>query len=236
MPSNQQAELDKFDAMAARWWDADGDMRPLHDINPLRTGYIERRANGLKDKRVLDVGCGAGLLSEAMAARGARVTGIDLAMQTIGAAKRHAEQSGLAIDYRVVSSRDLAAEAAGSFDIVVGFEMLEHVDRPAHVVEDCARLVAPGGDAFFSTINRTPLAAALAIGGAEYVLRLLPRGTHEYAKLIKPSELSAYCRHAGLEVADITGLRYNPLTRGATLGHRPDVNYFVHARRAVDAS
>ncbi|MES1956149.1 bifunctional 2-polyprenyl-6-hydroxyphenol methylase/3-demethylubiquinol 3-O-methyltransferase UbiG [Salinisphaera hydrothermalis] len=234
MPSNQQAELDKFDAMAANWWDPTGDMRPLHDINPLRTTYIERRAGGLKGKRVLDVGCGAGLLSEAMAARGARVTGIDLAPQAIGAAQRHAEQSGLDIEYRVAASRDMAAELAGEFDIVVAYEMLEHVDQPAYVVQDCATLTAPGGHVFFSTINRSPMAWALAIGGAEYVLGLLPRGTHEYAKLVKPAELSAHCRHAGLEVVDISGMRYNPLTHSASLGHRPDVNYFLHARHDED--
>lgn len=236
MPSNQQAELDKFDAMAADWWDPSGHMRPLHDINPLRTAYIEHRAGGLAGKRVLDVGCGAGLLAEAMAARGARVTGIDLAQQAVEAARRHAEQSRLDIDYRVVSSRDLAAELAGAFDIVVAYEMLEHVDEPAYVVDDCARLTAAGGHTFFSTINRTPKAWALAIGGAEYVLGLLPRGTHEYAKLIRPAELSAYCRHADLDVVDISGMRYNPLTRHAALGARPDVNYFVHARRNGDDS
>jgi 2-polyprenyl-6-hydroxyphenyl methylase/3-demethylubiquinone-9 3-methyltransferase len=230
MPSNQQAELNKFDAMAAEWWDPKGDMRPLHDINPLRTDYIDRAA-GLKGKQVLDVGCGAGLLSEAMAQRGAKVTGIDLAGGTIEAARRHAEQSDLAIDYRVISSRDLVDAMANTFDIVVGYEMLEHVDEPAHVVGDCAALAAPGGHIFFSTINRNPLAWALAIGGAEYVLGLLPRGTHEYSKLIKPAELSRFCRAAGLHVADVTGMRYNPLTHNASMGHRPDVNYFVHARK-----
>lgn len=234
MPSNQQAELNKFDAMAAQWWDPSGAMRPLHDINPLRTDYIERRA-GLKGKRVLDVGCGAGLLSEAMAGRGAQVTGIDLAGETIEAARHHAQQSGLTIDYRVISSRELVDEMAGAFDIVVGYEMLEHVDEPAHVVGDCTALVAAGGDLFFSTINRSPMAWALAIGGAEYVLGLLPRGTHEYAKLIKPAELSAFCRHAGLHVADVTGMRYNPLTHAASLDHRPDVNYFLHARKPETA-
>lgn len=236
MPSDQKAELAKFDAMAVDWWDPNGSMRPLHDINGLRTAYIERRANGLKGKRVLDVGCGAGLLAEAMAERGANVTGIDLAEQAIGAAQGHAKQSGLAIDYRVISTRDLAAEAPGTFDIVVGYEMLEHVSEPAYVVEDCALLTVPSGDVLFSTINRTPMAAALAIGGAEYILGMLPRGTHEYAKFIKPSELSTHCRHAGLEVLDVTGMRYNPLTRGASLGHRPDVNYFLHARRTGDAA
>lgn len=233
MPSNQQAELNKFDAMAAEWWDPKGDMRALHDINPLRTDYIDRKA-GLKGKRVLDVGCGAGVLSEAMAQRGAKVTGIDLAPETIEVARHHAEQSGVKVDYRVVSSRDLVDEMAGAFDIVVGYEMLEHVDEPAHVVGDCAALTAAGGHLFFSTINRNPFAWALAIGGAEYVLGLLPRGTHEYAKLVKPAELSSYCRRAGLHVADVTGMRYNPLTHNASLGHRPDVNYFVHARKTGD--
>ena len=230
MPSNQQSELNKFDAMAADWWDPEGEMKPLHDINPLRTDYIERKA-GLKGLNVLDIGCGAGLLAEAMAQRGAHVTGIDLAGDTIEAAKRHAEQSGLDIDYRVVASRDLAADMAGAFDIVVAYEMLEHVDEPAHTVEDSARLTAPGGDLFFSTINRNPLSWAVAIGGGEYVLGLLPRGTHEYAKLIKPAELSGWCRNAGLHVADLTGMFYNPLLRKATLGHRPDVNYFIHATK-----
>lgn len=231
MPSNQQAELDKFDALAADWWNPEGDMRPLHDINPLRTAYIDQCVGGLKGKRVLDIGCGGGILAEAMAARGARVTGIDLAGEVIGAARHHAVQSGLDIDYRVISSRDMAAEAAGTFDIVVAYEMLEHVDAPQLIVADCAHLVAPGGDVFLSTINRTLAAGALAIGGAEYALRLLPRGTHEYSKFIKPSELSAFCRRAGLQVADISGMRYNPLTHGATLGHAPSVNYFMHARR-----
>lgn len=230
MPYDQQTELNKFDALAAEWWNPDGPMRPLHDINPLRCDYIARRAGGLAGKRVLDVGCGGGLLAEALAAGGATVTAIDLAEQTIEAARRHAAERGLEIDYRRVSTRDLAADTAGGFDIVVAYEMLEHVDEPAHVVGDCARLAHTGGDVFFSTINRSPMAWALAIGGAEYLLRLLPRGTHEYAKLIKPAELARHCRRAGLDVVDIDGLFYNPLTRQTSLGHRPDVNYFVHAR------
>ena len=205
-------------------------MKALHDINPLRTDYIEQRA-GLKGLKVLDVGCGAGVLAEAMAQRGAHVTGIDLATDTIEAAKRHAEQAGLDIDYRVISSRELAAEQAGAFDIVVAYEMLEHVDEPAHTVDDCARLTAAGGDLFFSTINRNPISWAAAIGAGEYILRLLPRGTHEYAKLIKPAELSAWCRASSLHVADLTGMFYNPILRRATLGHRPDVNYFIHATK-----
>ena len=230
MTSDQQAELSKFGQLAQRWWDDAGEMRPLHDINPLRTDFIDARAP-LNGKRVLDVGCGAGILSEALAARGAQVTGLDLAPELIEAAKAHAERSGFEIDYRCVSTRDLAAEMAGDFDIVVCYEMLEHVDTPAYVVDDCAMLCAPGGDLFFSTINRNTKSWLLAIGGAEYVLGLLPRGTHEYDKLIKPSELARWCRTSHLEIAEIAGMHYNPFTRRAALAARPDVNYFLHARK-----
>src|SRR5699024_5583890 len=185
MHSTQQAEFEKFDDMASDWWDPKGPMRPLHDINNLRSAYIDRRADGVKGKRVLDVGCGAGLLSEALAERGAQVTGIDLASEAITVAKQHARQSGLDIDYRVTGSRDLASEAAGGYDIVVAYEMLEHVSEPRNIVQDCAMLADEKAHLFFSTINRSPLAWAAMIGGAEYILRLLPRGTHEYAKLIK---------------------------------------------------
>lgn len=234
MSTHQQAELDKFAAMAADWWNPNGPMRPLHDINPLRTHYIDQQAQGLKGKRVLDIGCGAGLLAEALAARGAHVTGIDLAGQTLEAARQHARQSGLDIDYRQISSSDMAAETGGGFDIVVAYEMLEHVDEPAYIVSDSAKLVAPGGDVFFSTINRNPLAGALAIGGAEYILELMPRGTHAYHKLIRPAELATYCRQAqpALTLRDISGMQYNPWTRSATLGHPPRINYFVHAVRS----
>ncbi|MES1946467.1 3-demethylubiquinone-9 3-methyltransferase [Salinisphaera sp. C84B14] len=230
MTSDQNAELAKFGRMAEHWWDPAGEMRPLHDINPLRTDFIDRRAP-LAGKRVLDVGCGAGILSEALARRGAQVTGLDLAPELIEAAKAHAEQSDLDIDYRCVSSRDLMRELPGAFDIVVCYEMLEHVDTPAYVVDDCAMLTAPGGHLFFSTINRSAKAWLLAIGGAEYVLGLLPRGTHEYSKLIRPSELGAWCRRAHLEVAEIAGMHYNPFPRRAALTQRPDVNYFLHARK-----
>ncbi|WP_348766137.1 bifunctional 2-polyprenyl-6-hydroxyphenol methylase/3-demethylubiquinol 3-O-methyltransferase UbiG [uncultured Salinisphaera sp.] len=230
MTSDQNAELAKFGRMAEHWWDPAGEMRPLHDINPLRTDFIDRRAP-LAGKRVLDVGCGAGILSEALARRGAQVTGLDLAPELIEAAKAHAEDSGLDIDYRCVSSGDLMRELPGAFDIVVCYEMLEHVDTPAYVVDDCAMLTAPGGNLFFSTINRSAKAWLLAIGGAEYVLGLLPRGTHEYNKLIRPSELGAWCRRAHLEVAEIAGMHYNPFTRRASLTQRPDVNYFLHARK-----
>ena len=230
MTSDQNAELAKFGRLAEHWWDTSGEMRPLHDINPLRTAFIDRRVS-LAGKRVLDVGCGAGILSEALARRGAKVTGLDLAPELIEAAKAHAEQSELDIDYRCVSSRDLMRELPGAFDIVVCYEMLEHVDTPAYVVDDCAMLTAPGGDLFFSTINRSAKAWLLAIGGAEYVLGLLPRGTHEYNKLIRPSELGAWCRRSQLEIAEIAGMHYNPLTRRASLTQRPDVNYFLHARK-----
>lgn len=231
MPSTQQAEFEKFDDMASDWWDPKGPMRPLHDINNLRSAYIDRQAGGVKGKRVLDVGCGAGLLSEALAARGAQVTGIDLASEVITVAKQHAQKSGLDIDYRITGSRDLASEAAGEYDIVVAYEMLEHVSEPRNIIQDCAMLADEKAHLFFSTINRSPLAWAAMIGGAEYILRLLPRGTHEYAKLIKPSELATHCRRAGLDILDITGMRYNPLTHSASLGHRPEINYFLHARK-----
>lgn len=230
MTSDQNAELAKFARLAERWWEPAGEMRPLHDINPLRTDFIDRRAS-IAGKRVLDVGCGAGILSEALARRGAEVTGLDLSPELIEAAKAHAEQSGLSIDYRCVSSRDLAREMASAFDIVVCYEMLEHVDAPAYVVDDCAMLTRPGGDLFFSTINRSAKSWLLAIGGAEYVLGLLPRGTHDYAKLIRPSELGAWCRRAHLAVEEIAGMHYNPLTHRAALTPRPDVNYFLHATR-----
>ncbi|GAB3682633.1 bifunctional 2-polyprenyl-6-hydroxyphenol methylase/3-demethylubiquinol 3-O-methyltransferase UbiG [Salinisphaera aquimarina] len=230
MSSDQDAELAKFGRMAERWWDPTGDMRPLHDINPLRTDFIDTRAP-LKGKRVLDVGCGAGLLAEAMARRGATVTGLDLAPELIEAARVHARDSELDIDYRCQSSRDLAIEMPGAFDIVVCYEMLEHVDEPDHVVDDCALLSRAGGQLFFSTINRNTKSWLLAIGAAEYLLNLLPRGTHDYDKLIRPGELARWCRHAGLEVAEVAGMHYNPLTRSASLAQSPDVNYFLHARR-----
>lgn len=234
MTSDQNAELAKFARLAAQWWDPAGDMRPLHDINPLRCDYIEQRAP-LAGKRVLDVGCGAGILSEALARRGAQVTGLDLSPELIDVAREHAQDAGLSIDYQCVSTRDMARAQAGGFDIVVCYEMLEHVDDPAYVVDDCAVLARPGGQLFFSTINRSVKAWALAIGGAEYVLGLLPRGTHEYAKLIRPSELARWCRHAHLNVAAVDGMRYNPLTRRATLERRPDVNYFLHATKPASA-
>ena len=225
------AELAKFSALAHRWWDPTSEFRPLHEINPLRLAHIERLAGGLTGKRVLDVGCGGGILAEAMAGRGATVTGIDLAEKPLKVAMLHGMETGSRVDYRLVSAEQIAAEAPGSFDVVTCMEMLEHVPDPASVVASCAKLVKPGGWVVFSTINRNPKSFLFAIVGAEYVLRILPRGTHEYARFITPSELAAHCRAAGLGVEDITGMTYNPLTRRYALGRDVDVNYLVCCSR-----
>lgn len=230
-PNRDQAELAKFDQLSDRWWDQDGEFKPLHDINPLRLGYIDQRAR-LRGKIVLDVGCGGGILAEAMARKGARVTGIDLAERSLAAASAHAEISGFAIDYRVVAAEDLAVAEPESFDIVTCLEMLEHVPDPAAIVSACARLTKPNGHVFFSTINRNPKAFLFAILGAEYVLRLLPKGTHEYARFIRPAELARWVREAQLDVTDMAGLSYNPLTRVFRLTRDVTVNYFLHARKA----
>lgn len=225
-----QAELRKFGDLAARWWDPQGPMRPLHDINPLRLEWIGRLAP-LAGRRVLDVGCGGGVLAEAMAQRGAAVTGIDLAGKPLRVAQLHALESGAQVDYREASAETLARELPAAFDIVTCMEMLEHVPDPASVVAACATLVKPGGAVFFSTINRNLKSFALAIVGAEYVLNLLPRSTHEYAKFIRPSELIAHARAAGLELSDMIGMQYNPFSKTATLGADTDVNYLVACRR-----
>ena len=225
------AELAKFSALAHRWWDPQSEFRPLHEINPLRLGHIERLVQGLEGKRVLDVGCGGGILAESMAARGAQVTGIDLADKPLKVAMLHRLESGRAVDYRLVSAEQMAAEAPGTFDVVTCMEMLEHVPEPASVVLACARLARPGGWVFFSTINRNAKSFAFAIVGAEYVLNLLPKGTHEYARFIRPSELAAHCRAAALEVVDITGMTYNPITKVYALGRDVDVNYLMGTRR-----
>jgi 2-polyprenyl-6-hydroxyphenyl methylase/3-demethylubiquinone-9 3-methyltransferase len=224
------AELQKFGALAHRWWDPLGDMKPLHEINPLRLDWIDRLA-ALAGKRVIDVGCGGGILAEAMAQRGARVTGIDLSTKPLRVAQLHALESGVAVDYRESSAETLAAESPGTFDVVTCMEMLEHVPDPGSTVRACATLAKPGGWVVFSTINRNPKSFVFAIVGAEYVLRLLPRGTHEYAKFIRPRELAAMAREAGLEVVQILGMTYNPLTRRFALGRDTDVNYLVACRK-----
>ncbi len=224
-------EIARFDKIAARWWDPRGEMAPLHVINPVRTRYIEQAAGGLKGKRVLDVGCGGGILSEALVARGAQVLGIDLAEEVLQAARLHLKAANLSAEYRAVSAETLAAEQPGAFDLVTCLEMLEHVPDPASVIKACATLARPDGTVVFSTINRNPKAYAFAILGAEYVLNLIPRGTHDYAKLIRPSELDRWARAAGLEVVEIRGMIYNPLLKSARLSGDVDVNYLMHCRR-----
>ncbi len=225
-----QQEIAKFEQLADRWWDPQGEFKPLHDINPLRIGYIEQRCNGLNGKRVVDVGCGGGILSESLALRGAQVLGIDMAEAPLGVARLHLLESGVAVEYRQCTVETLAAEQPHQFDIVTCLEMLEHVPDPASAVMACARLVKPDGHVIFSTINRNPKAFVFAIIGAEYLLRLLPKGTHDYQKLIRPSELESWSRAAGLTFKDLTGLHYNPLTRHYWLGPGLDVNYLVHCR------
>jgi 2-polyprenyl-6-hydroxyphenyl methylase / 3-demethylubiquinone-9 3-methyltransferase len=234
-PNADPAEIAKFDAAAASWWDPQGEFRPLHDLNPARLDFIEARA-GLAGRRVLDVGCGGGLLAEGMARRGARVTGIDLAPEALAVARLHAEEAGIELEYRQASAESLAVIEGGRFDLVTCLEMLEHVPSPAPIVAALGRLVRPGGDVICSTINRNPKAFTLAIVGAEYLLRLLPMGTHQYARLIKPSELARWARNAGLEPAGFAGLEYNPLTRRARIGTDVSVNYLAHFRRPKTAA
>jgi 2-polyprenyl-6-hydroxyphenyl methylase/3-demethylubiquinone-9 3-methyltransferase len=224
------AEISKFEALAARWWDAESEFKPLHDINPLRLEYIDRRA-GLNVKNVLDVGCGGGILAESMAARGARVTGIDMGEAPLAVAKLHQHESGVEVDYHRSTAEEFANKHPAQFDVVTCMEMLEHVPEPASVIEACANLVKPGGHVFMSTLNRNPKSFLFAIVGAEYLLRLLPKGTHEYQKFIKPSELSNWARKVSLNVNEITGMSYNPFTRSYSLGYDVDVNYLVHCQK-----
>ena len=226
-----RAEVAKFEALASRWWDRESEFKPLHDINPLRTNYIDRHAS-LAGKKVLDVGCGGGILSEAMAQRGADVTGIDMGEAPLTIAKLHALESGVSVKYQQIPVEQLAEEMPASFDIVTCLEMLEHVPDPASIIQACYKLVKPGGMVFFSTINRNPKAYAMAIIGAEYIMRMLPAGTHDYDKFIKPSELTRWCRAADLSVLDMTGMIYNPLTQEYSLKDQDvDVNYLVATRR-----
>ena len=225
------AEIEKFSQLAHRWWDPASEFKPLHDINPLRLDHIDRRAP-LNGRRVLDVGCGGGILSEAMAARGATVTGIDMSERALKVAQLHLLESGLTVDYRKSAVEALAQTGEASYDVVVCMELLEHVPDPGSTVAACARLTKPDGWCFFSTINRNPKSYLFAVIGAEYVLKLLPKGTHDYAKFIRPAELAALCRAAQLSVAEITGMTYNPFTRSYALGTDVSVNYIVGARKA----
>ncbi|WP_431636306.1 bifunctional 2-polyprenyl-6-hydroxyphenol methylase/3-demethylubiquinol 3-O-methyltransferase UbiG [Dyella sp. KULCS107] len=223
-------EIARFDKLAARWWDPDGESRPLHDLNPVRAAYVAERV-ALQGAKVADVGCGGGLLSEALARDGAQVTGIDLGEKVIEIAKLHLYESNLAVDYRVQSSAELATAEPASFDAVCCMEMIEHVPDPEALVNDLAAMLKPGGRLFMSTLNRTPVAFGAAILGAEYLMRLLPRGTHHYAQFLKPSELARLLRHAALELEDVSGLAYNPLTRKAWLSRLTAVNYVLCARK-----
>ncbi len=225
------AEVAKFDALASRWWDKSGEFKPLHDINPLRSNYIDSRSP-VAEQKVLDVGCGGGILCESLSHRGADVTGIDMGEAPLKVARLHGLETGLDIDYRQVCAEELAQQQPAHYDIVTCLEMLEHVPQPDSVIQACAKLVKPGGDLFFSTLNRTPKAYAFAVVGAEYILKLLPKGTHEYGRFIRPSELAGWLREAGLELENLCGITYNPILRQYRLNPDDvDVNYLVHARK-----
>jgi 2-polyprenyl-6-hydroxyphenyl methylase/3-demethylubiquinone-9 3-methyltransferase len=229
-PNVDAAEIHKFEALASRWWDPNSEFKPLHDINPLRIDYINERAP-LAERKVIDVGCGGGLLSEGMAARGAQVTGIDMGEAPLTVARLHQHESGVQVDYQRITAEEMATRHPQAFEAVTCLEMLEHVPDPASVIQACADLVKPGGDVFFSTINRNPKAYMLAILGAEYLLRMLPRGTHDYRKFIRPSEMERWARAAGLQLQDLTGMTYNPLTGEYRLGNDVDVNYLAWFRK-----
>lgn len=229
-PSEQQ----KFDGIAATWWDPDGESRALHDLNPARLAYIAERT-GLVDAKAVDVGCGGGILSEAMAHRGAEVTGIDVAEKALAVAKLHLHESGCKVDYRQTTAEDWADENPGAADVVTCMEMLEHVPDPASVVAACARMLKPGGHLFMSTLNRHPLSFAVAIVGGEHIARIVPKGTHQYERFIRPSELCSWLRDAGMQPADISGIHYNPLERTARVGGHVYVNYLVHATKPARA-
>lgn len=226
------AEVAKFEALASRWWDKNSEFKPLHDLNPLRANYIDEHAP-VAEKKILDIGCGGGILSESLAQRGAEVTGIDMGEAPLKVARLHALESGVKVNYRRIPAEELAKQEPGQYDIVTCMEMLEHVPDPASVIQACATLVKPGGDLFFSTINRNPKAYTFAILGAEYLLKMLPKGTHEYSKFIRPSELSNWLRHADIDLNDICGMTYNPLTKKYKIkAGDVSVNYMIHAKKA----
>ena len=224
-----QQELDKFSALASRWWDPKSEFKPLHDINPLRLDYIEQYAGNLTAKKILDVGCGGGILSESLAQKGADVVGIDMSETPLNVAKLHLHESELKVDYQLITVEQLAEESPGSFDIITCMEMLEHVPDPASIVTSCYKLLKPGGKVFFSTINRNPKSYLFAIIGAEYILRLLPKGTHDHSKFIRPAELTSWIVAADGEVMDITGMTYNPISKQYALGRDVSVNYLLHS-------
>ena len=224
-------EVAKFEALSARWWDTESEFKTLHDTNPLRLGYIEQKVGSLSGKKILDVGCGGGILSESLARKGARVMGIDMAEAALKVAHLHLYESGVQVDYRHTTVEQLAAEKPAVFDVVTCMEMLEHLPDPSSVIQACAHAVKPGGQVFFSTLNRNPKSYLFAIIGAEYLLQLLPKGTHDYAQFIRPSELAQWLRLAQLELKDLTGLHYNPLSRNYALGKDISVNYLVYAQR-----
>jgi len=230
MTNSDPLELDKFSALAHRWWDPNSEFKPLHEINPLRLQWIDQHA-GLAGKTALDVGCGGGILAESMAGQGAAVTGIDLAEKSLKVARLHLLESGCQVDYQCVAAEDFAAARPGSFDVVTCMEMLEHVPDPGSIVRACATLVKPGGWVFLSTLNRNPKSYLYAIVGAEYVLNLLPKGTHDWARFIKPAELARHVRAAGLEVADMSGITYNPVSRAYKLEADSSVNYMMACRK-----
>jgi 2-polyprenyl-6-hydroxyphenyl methylase / 3-demethylubiquinone-9 3-methyltransferase len=226
-----RAEIAKFEELAHRWWDRQSEFKPLHDINPLRANYIDERSP-VAGKKLLDVGCGGGILAEAMAIRGAAVTGIDMGEAPLAVARLHQLESNVSVDYRQITAEEIAEQQPAQYDVVTCMEMLEHVPDPQSIINACAKLCKPGGDLYFSTLNRNPKSYAFAILGAEYILKLLPKGTHDYAKFIKPSELAEWIRHANLHLRDITGMLYNPLTKKYRLDARDvDVNYLMHVKK-----
>ena len=223
-------EIAKFEELASRWWDPDSEFKPLHEINPLRLEYINRRSS-LKDKKVVDVGCGGGILAESMALKGANVLGIDMGKAPLSVAQLHKLESGAELEYQQITAEELAAKEAGQYDVVTCMEMLEHVPDPASVIAACSKLVKPDGHVFFSTINRNPKSYLFAIVGAEYIMQMLPKGTHDYSKFIKPSELENWARAADLHLRELTGMSYNLLSKKYSLGHDVDVNYLIHTQK-----
>jgi 2-polyprenyl-6-hydroxyphenyl methylase/3-demethylubiquinone-9 3-methyltransferase len=227
-PNVDPNEIKKFEDVAHRWWDTDSEFKPLHDINPLRLNYIDENSGGIKGKKVIDVGCGGGILAESMALRGAKTTGIDMGETPLSVAELHALETGVEVSYKKITAEEMAEKHCGKFDVVTCMEMLEHVPDPGSIIEACAKLVKPDGHVFFSTINRNPKSFALAIVGAEYIMNMLPKGTHEYAKFIRPSELESWARKAGLQLENIKGMAYNPMLQSYKLSNDVGINYLMH--------